>query len=369
MTLAEILGTHGISQAQLAAGVLRPDGKPYSVAAINRIIRHGEYPKSADSAALRTQIETRLADLGITVAVAWPTTPKTWEYPDMQVLTQQARQLFRLPKSPFVDDVQTRDDVYLSDEQRYIRQNMLFAAKQAGFVAIIGESGAGKTTLKRDLIEGIKHAGEPIIVIQPQSIDKARLTTAHLCDAIIEDVSQGTATPRRSMEAKARQIQRLLTESSRAGNKHCLIIDEAHDLTVPMLKYLKRFWELEDGMRRLLGIVLIGQPELKLKLSERNADLREVVRRCEQIELQPLNAFVADYLTHKLRRLDVAFEDVFAADAVGGLVARLTRPSADGKQVMSLLYPLIVNNTVTAALNEAARLGQNRITADIFNAI
>jgi len=43
-----------------------------------------------------------------------------------------------------------------------------------------------------------------------------------------------------------------------------------------------------------------------------------------------------------------------AADAVGGLVARLTRPSADGKQVMSLLYPLIVNNTVTAALNTTA---------------
>ena len=122
-------------------------------------------------------------------------------------------------------------------------------------------------------------------------------------------------------------------------------------------------------MRRLLGIVLIGQPELKLKLSERNADLREVVRRCEQIELQPLNAFVADYLTHKLRRLDVAFEDVFAADAVSGLVARLTRPSADGKQVMSLLYPLIVNNTVTAALNEAAKLGYRQVTADIFNAI
>ena len=235
MTLAEILATHGISQAQLAAGVLRPDGKPYSVAAINRLIRHHEYPKTADTAALRAQIETRLADLGVTATVAWPASQQPWEYPEMQVLTQQARQLFRLPKSPFVDDVQTRDDVYLSDEQRYIRQNMLFAAKQAGFVAIIGESGAGKTTLKRDLIEGIKQTGEPIIVIQPQSIDKARLTTAHLCDAIIEDVSQGTATPRRSMEAKARQIQRLLTESNRAGNKHCLIIDEAHDLTVPML--------------------------------------------------------------------------------------------------------------------------------------
>ena len=144
MTLAEILATHGISQAQLAAGVLRPDGKPYSVAAINRLIRHHEYPKTADPAALRAQIETRLADLGITVAVAWPASQQPWEYPEMQVLTQQARQLFRLPKSPFVDDVQTRDDVYLSDEQRYIRQNMLFAAKQAGFVAIIGESGADR---------------------------------------------------------------------------------------------------------------------------------------------------------------------------------------------------------------------------------
>ena len=367
MTLADILATNGISQAQLAAGVLRPDGKPYSVAAINRLIRHHEYPKTADPAALRAQIETRLADLGVNATVAWPATQQPWEYPEMQVLTQQARQLFRLPKSPFVDDVQNRDDVYLSDEQRYIRQTMLFAAKQAGFVAIIGESGAGKTTLKRDLIEGIKQAGEPIIVIQPQTIDKVHLTTAHLCDAIIEDVSQGTAKPKRSMEAKARQIQRLLTDSSRAGNKHCLIIDEAHDLTVPMLKYLKRFWELEDGMKRLLGIVLIGQPELKLKLSERNADLREVVRRCEQIELQPLNTFVADYLTHKLRRLDVAFDDIFAADAMSGLAARLTR--TNGKQVMSLLYPLIVNNTVTAAMNEAARLGQNRITADIFNAI
>ena len=50
MTLADILTAHGISQAQLAAGVLRPDGKPYSVAAINRLIRHHEYPKTAKPA-------------------------------------------------------------------------------------------------------------------------------------------------------------------------------------------------------------------------------------------------------------------------------------------------------------------------------
>ncbi|MFC0035514.1 ExeA family protein [Cardiobacterium valvarum] len=368
MNLAAILTAYGISQPQLAAGVMKSDGKPYSTAAINRIVRHGEYPKSADRDAIRAQIQDRLAALGVTETVAWPTEKtNTWEYPEMQALTQQARQAFGLFRSPFVDDVQTREDVYLSDEQRYIRQNMLFAAKQSGFIAIIGESGAGKTTLKRDLIEGIKQENESVIIIQPQSIDKTRLTVAHLCDAIIEDVSQGTATPRRTMEAKARQIQRLLTDSSRAGNKHCLIIDEAHDLTIAMLKYLKRFWELEDGMRRLLGIVLIGQPELKLKLSERNADLREVVRRCEQIELQPLNAYVEDYLKHKFKRAGKDYGEIFAADAASGLTQRLTRQN--GKQTVSMLYPLVVNNTVICALNEAAKLGYRQVTADIFNAI
>lgn len=367
MTLQDIMTLHNISQPQLAQAVRRADGKPYSVAVINRLIKHGEYPKTAAPAEMQAQIERYFAGLGITETVQWAqTTTQLWETPDMQVLSQQARQVFGLFRSPFIDDVQTRDDVYLSDEQRYIRQNMLFAAKQSGFIAIIGESGAGKTTLKRDLIEGIKQDNEPIILIQPMAIDKTRLSAAHLCDAIIEDVSQGTATPKRTMEAKARQIQRLLTDSSRAGNKHCLIIDEAHDLTVPMLKYLKRFWELEDGMRRLLGIVLIGQPELKAKLSERNADLREVVRRCEQVELQPLNAYVGDYLAHKFKRIGKKFDEVFDPDAMSGLTQRLTRHS--GKQSISMLYPLVVNNTVITALNEAAKLGQ-RVSADIFNAI
>ena len=250
-------------------------------------------------------------------------------------------------------------------------------------VIVSGETGSGKTTqlpkICLSIGRGIGAGGTGLIGhTQPRRI-AATSTAKRIAQEIGTPVGEHVGYQVRFNDAlSAGASVKLMTDGILLAETQndpllraydTIIIDEAHDLTVPMLKYLKRFWELEDGMRRLLGIVLIGQPELKLKLSERNADLREVVRRCEQIELQPLNAFVADYLTHKLRRLDVAFEDVFAADAVGGLVARLTRPSADGKQVMSLLYPLIVNNTVTAALNEAARLGQNRITADIFNAI
>lgn len=368
-TLASLLKQHGISQRQLATKA------GYSPSVINQLIKHGNYPSSINQDKFVEQINQALIDLGVhpNDANQWHTqiqsiqTIQTKELPDMQSLTQAAKQLFKLPKSPFTDDVQSRDDVYLSDEQRYIRQTMLSTAKHAGFIAIVGESGAGKTTLKRDLIEGVREDKDNIIIIQPQAFDKTRLNVIHLCDAIIDDVSQGNERPKRSMEAKARQIKRLLTDSSRAGNKHCLVIDEAHDLTVPVLKYLKRFWELEDGMRRLLAIVLIGQPELKIKLNERNADVREVARRCEQVELQPLNAYVGEYLKHKFARAGLSYDAIFATDATSGLTARLTQTS--GNQTISLLYPLIVNNAIISAMNFCAEIGQDVITADVFNEI
>lgn len=369
MQLSVLLKTHGISQRKLATEA------GYSAAVISQLIRHGKYPISISVTDVQSTIETALNSLGIEQTPIWPAPISTTqpndnnkqELPIMQALTQAAKQTFKLHKSPFIDDVQSRDDVYLSAEQRYIRQTMLSAARHAGFIAIIGESGAGKTTLKRDLIEGAKQDQDNVIIIQPQAIDKTRLNVAHLCDAIIDDVSQGNTHPKRSMEAKARQIKRLLTESSRAGNKHCLVIDEAHDLTVPVLKYLKRFWELEDGMRRLLAIVLIGQPELKIKLNERNADVREVARRCEQVELQPLNAYVGDYLKHKMSRAGLDYNAIFADDAMSGLTERLTQ--TNGKDTISLLYPLIVNNAVTSAMNFCASIGQDKITADVFASI
>ncbi|PID65958.1 MAG: type II secretory pathway, component ExeA [Gammaproteobacteria bacterium] len=368
MTLQEILKKYGISQRLIAARA------GYSPAVINKIIKHGKYPKTEDIAIVQKKIETALSNSRIIDKPEWESNKdkskqnnNITENLEMQMLSQAAKQLFHLPKSPFIDDVQNRDDVYLSAEQRYIRASMAMTARHGGFMAIVGESGAGKTTLKRDLIEGIAQDNDDVIIIQPQTIDKTRLTAVHICDAIIDDVSQGNEAPKRSMEAKARQIRRLLTASARAGSKHCLVIDEAHDLTIPTLKHLKRFWEMEDGMKRLLAIVLIGQPELKVKLNERNADVREVARRCEQVELQPLNAYVGEYLKHKLARVGKAFDDIFADDAMGGLTARLTQST--GNKTVSLLYPLIVNNAVIVALNAAAALGQDKITADIFEGV
>ncbi|XLM22759.1 AAA family ATPase, partial [Chromobacterium piscinae] len=94
-------------------------------------------------------------------------------------------------------------------------------------------------------------------------------------------------------------------ESHAAGYRHCLVIDEAHSLPIPTLKHLKRFFELELGFKKLLSIILIGQPELKVKLSERDAAVREVVQRCEMVELAPLEGGrLEEYLKFKLERMN-----------------------------------------------------------------
>ena len=67
------------------------------------------------------------------------------------------------------------------------------------------------------------------------------------------------------------------------------MIEEAHDLAVPTLKYLKRLWELEDGFDRLLGVLLFAQPELMSVLDARSWAVREVVRRIEVVEVGALD--------------------------------------------------------------------------------
>ena len=203
------------------------------------------------------------------------------------MLSMAARKQFGVYADPFVDDVHDKGDVYLTDSVRYTSEYMYLTAKNAGMIAVIGESGSGKSTLRKLLIDRIQESGAKIRIIFPRTLDRTRLTAAAICDAIISDVSK--QTPRRSFEAKCRQVETVLSESARAGWSHVLMIEEAHDLSIQTLKYLKRFWELEDGFKKLLGIVLIAQPELKLKLDEsRNWEARELMELC------PIGLF--DYL-------------------------------------------------------------------------
>lgn len=290
------------------------------------------------------------------------------QLPEPEMLSPAARDHFRLARHPFVDDVQGPQDVYLSKDQRYVRESMYYAAKHGGFVAVIGESGSGKSTLRRDLVDRIRRDDEPIVIINVKTVDKRELTTSHICDAIIADIS--TEVPKLSKEAKARQVERLLASSSSTGVSHVLMIEEAHDLNKYTLKYLKRFWELEDGFKKLLGIVLVGQPELANLLDERrNPDIREVIRRIEQARLKPLNGNLEEYLALKFKRVGASCDAIFERDAYDAIRARLTRRRQGTNEVDTQMYPLVVQNLIVKAMNQAVELGLGKISGELVGRV
>jgi type II secretory pathway predicted ATPase ExeA len=382
---------HGLNQSELAGAILQSNGRPLSHAAMALLINWGTWPKNTPAESIRLQTEVWLAAEGVPQAeidMIWAIdgddryrarqpagvhlgqasgnpfgrpahrVAKTDIEPlEVVMLSPSAKRHFKLFRDPFTDEMSSPDDVFVSAGQRYISEAMFQTAKNGGFLAVAGESGSGKSTLRKMLLERIREL--QIRVIFPRALDKSRLSTGNICQAIVNDLAEGEKM-RASLEGQARQVEKVLKDSATAGYNHVLLIEEAHDLSIATLKYLKRFYELEDGFRKLLSIVLIGQPELKHKLDERrHPEAREVIRRCEVAELQPLDANVRDYLQHKLGRQTVPLGQVFADDAFDALRETLN-------QMRQGVYPLVVNNLATLAMNRAAELGVPTVSADVI---
>lgn len=386
LKLKAILARANLSQADLVKrmplGLRGKTARP----TVSRILNWNEWPVHLDRQEIVEAAESLLREAHVSeadIAHAWQPDepgarfahPRNTQKPHLQdgedpmihrkeALTDHAKKHWRLFRDPFSDDINAPEDVFLSYDQLYVREAMYGAAQYGRFVAIVGESGSGKTTLRREMIDRIRRERLPIQVIQPRTIDKNTLTAGAICDALVLDI-QPHAKLKRMLEAKAREVERLLTESSRGGYSHVLVIEEAHDLSVPTLKFLKRFWELEDGLKKLLAIILIGQPEMKNRLDERNYEVREVVRRCELVELMPLDSKMEDYLTHKLRRAGAEYGKIFGAGAADAMLSKLTQKVGKDDYI-SMAYPLEVNNLTTNALNTAASIGEKAITAELI---
>lgn len=390
LALKSHLHQHGIAQAELARRL------QLSRSALNNLLNKGEYPKKRERLALEQDIAAALLERSVPIHPAlFEVTPSQLQPAEgrstnatntaateelnmllrKQTLTPQARKHFSLFRDPFAEgSMQESADVFLTSDSRYVRESLWSAARFGGFAAVVGESGAGKSTLRRDLLERIVRENEQVIVIEPYVLgmeDNDRkgktLKAASIAEAIIQTISP-LERPKSSPEARYRQLHRILRDSSRAGNRHLLVIEEAHGLPLPTLKHLKRFWELEDGFRKLLGIVLIGQPELRMKLSETNPEVREVTQRIELIELQPLDTELENYLKFKFSRIGIDLAKIIDAEGIEAMRKRLV-VSAGKRGTVSLLYPLAVNNFLTAAMNLAAGLGVPVVDADVVKEV
>jgi type II secretory pathway predicted ATPase ExeA len=295
-----------------------------------------------------------------------------------QTLSSTARKHFSLFANPFDGEVCSTDQMYVNAEIRYVREACWQAATAGRCVAVVGESGSGKTTLVGDLRERVNADRKPVFVIEPSVLGMEEtdakgkaLRAGDILTAIVMTLAPQLAVAQTS-EKRARQAEQLLASSATVGNSHVLLIEEAHALPVSTLKHLKRLHERMrlHGRKPMLGILLLGQPELLATLSDSRHEVREVVQRLEVVQLRPLDHELAGYLEFRCRAAGRELSTLMDAGAVDALRARLTvlRQGARNSAV-SLVYPLAVNNLATAAMNLAAQLNEPLITADVVHAL
>lgn len=383
LRLGEIIQKHRIQRSELGRRV------GLSRTAVSLLANHGTYPASRPRHDVQRVLRAALIELGASteeVAGAFneaaesraneipPVVP-----PKHDIQSENAHMLirkislnphtldfFQMKRDPLVPP-QTRAEVFMGRALRVGYEHMMTKARYGGFLAIVGESGAGKTTLKDVLIEELADRAE-VVVIEPMIIGMEEndtkgktLKAAHIAEAILREVAP-YERPKRSLEARGVQIRDALIRAMKDNPKrrHLLVIEEAHRLPIPTLKHLKNFYELKAGSRQLISILLLGQPELARRLSPLDFEIREVWQRCEMVKLEPLNKQLPDYLKFRLGSAAAAFKP----DAIEALSARLT--DADGER--SYLYPLAVDNWTAAAMNVAAKIGARHVSAETIEA-
>lgn len=407
LTLKGVLQRHGIDLATWARAITQANGKPMSHSAANQLINWNEWPRQTPEYSIRKQTEDWLADQGVApedIRGIWTIDPDDRfrnQHPagvhigqtrgqtrgqeladtslidpigDKEMLTPAAKRHFGMAIDPFVDEINSADDVFLSEKQRYVREAMYTAARFCGFTAVVGESGSGKTTLFNDLYDRIAREKAHITICAPSVLDvdlqtlKTKLTARRLLEAILSATTG--ERPGQSMQKLTQQVKDALSAVTGGDDKRSvvLMIEEAHSLMPATLKTIKRLLELKNGHQKLLGVILIGQPELNHLLDEaRHPELREVIRRLETATLDPLGGHLEDYLAHKFKRRALDVRAVLAADAYDAIRDRLEKTF--GGRTYSQLHPLAVNNLVVKAMNRAAETGEDLVTAEVIRAI
>ena len=180
-----------------------------------------------------------------------------------------------------------------------------------GFVKITGEVGTGKTLLCRELLNRLSDGYHTCYIPNPY------LSPVSLRKAVAEELAIDTRLM--SDHDVINAIYRKLFEFSENGIRVVLCLDEAQAIPDQTLEALRLLSNLETEKRKLIQIVLFGQPELDEKLSRpRNRQLRQ--RIVYSYELQPLDKQrVQNYLDHRLRVAGYNGDPLFVGEVIDQL--------------------------------------------------
>jgi general secretion pathway protein A len=258
------------------------------------------------------------------------------------------RKYFGLKEAPF-SIAPDPHYFYISEGHREALAHLIYGINsEGGFILLTGEVGTGKTTVCRCLLEQVPENCEIAFILNP-TLSSVELLAA-ICDELRISYPRGNET----IKDLVARIYDFLLHIHETSRRAILIIEEAQNLSIEVLEQIRLLTNLETSQRKLLQIIMLGQPELRKTLSK--PQLRQLSQRITaRYHLGPLGKHeIGPYVKHRL--------------AVAGLVHSNLFPPP----VINMLYsltggiPRIINVICDRALLGAYTEGKTRIDKNIL---
>jgi general secretion pathway protein A len=257
---------------------------------------------------------------------------------------------FGLKREPFSIAPDPRY-LYMSERHREALAHLLYGVNGGGgFVLLSGEIGAGKTTVCRCFLEQIPKRCNVAYIFNP------KLTVLELLGSVCHEFGIPVATPQAAtIKDYLALINEYLLKTHAVGQNNVLIIDEAQMLSSELLEQLRLLTNLETNERKLLQILLIGQPELRDMLAQ--PELEQLAQRViARFHLGALSAVeTRHYIHHRLAVAGLKMANPFDERAVVRIY-QLTRG-----------VPRRINLLCDRSLLGAYATGQNQVSLALVN--
>ncbi|MEH6516919.1 MAG: AAA family ATPase [Halioglobus sp.] len=222
------------------------------------------------------------------------------------------RHHFQLAEAPFSIAPDPRY-LYLTENHREALAHLLYGVtSNGGFVLLTGDIGAGKTTVCQCMLEQLPENTNVAYILNP------KLQPWEFLAAICDELGIGYSAENRGVKHYTDRIASYLVAAHSRGCNTVLMVDEAQNLEVEMMEHLRLLTNLETRERKLLQIMLVGQPELGAIIDRPDMEQmkQRITARCH---LAPLKqSELSAYVEH---RLAVAGTDqpIFTASSLAAL--------------------------------------------------
>jgi general secretion pathway protein A len=237
--------------------------------------------------------------------------------------------------------------LYLSPGHREALASLFYGIEaNRGFLSLVAEPGMGKTTLLFQLLQRWRGHVNSAFLFQTQ------------CDSreffryLMNDL--GLASEGKDFVRMHSELNEFLFREALAGRPVIIFIDEAQNLSDTVLETVRLLSDFESADKKLLQIVLAGQPELGRRLSRPNmTQLRQRIAMQARLDALPATEVVR-YINHRLQVAGYRGTELFTAGALGLIAER------------SQGIPRLINNLCFSALSLGCATQQKQITSEVI---